>query len=404
MIFQSVTSLSLDCFTRNGENFYASSRELKCSCRSFDDQTLGKEYLSEIIKSNVAIESPLNNPKVTHIVLRDCRKLDVILDLSEFDKNVFQVTDVSFITVPVLSIEFQEAVQTSLKLVVENSVTTTITGTFEDYGNVEMYFRQVGVANSENSEVVFQNFFSRSRIHLLNFIDIGKIIVDNSNIQSIDELDVNGYSRKCFQINAEQVRQEVSCTKDLFYINNRPEPLVSGRLTDNPAFIVPIVLLCAVIIIILVVVFFIKIKKVRKTRSMLAGDNWFLRQSPSPSYTSGSQLHPAGVTRTSPPSSPSLTTDPIKTSVMQPVSVTVPSSSRGPHKVSQGTTKAQVLLPSTGAGAKVPYDRQISRVRSLSVFSSESHIHRDQDMEDFNDDSISLDFDIQESDEDKDPR
>ena len=84
-----------------------------------------------------------------------------------------------------------------------------------------MYFRQVGVANSENSEVVFQNFFSRSRIHLLNFIDIGKIIVDNSNIQSIDELDVNGYSRKCFQINAEQVRQEVSCTKDLFYINNR---------------------------------------------------------------------------------------------------------------------------------------------------------------------------------------
>ena len=84
---------------------------------------------------------------------------------------------------------------------------------------------------------------------------------------------------------------------------------------------------------------------------------------------------------------------------MQPVSVTVPSSSRGPHKVSQGTTKAQVLLPSTGAGAKVPYDRQISRVRSLSVFSSESHIHRDQDMEDFNDDSISLDFDIQESDE-----
>merc|ERR1712025_965938 len=106
------------------------------------------------------------------------------------------------------------------------------------------------------------------------------------------------------------------------------------------------------------------------------------------------------------PSSPSLTTDPIKTSVMQPVSVTVPSSSRGPHKVSQGTTKAQVLLPSasTGAGAKVPYDRQISRVRSLSVFSSESHIHRDQDMEDFNDDSISHDFDIQESDEDKDPR
>ena len=69
--------------------------------------------------------------------------------------------------------------------------------------------------------------------------------------------------------------------------------------------------------------------------------------------------------------------------------------------MSQGTTKAQVLV-SSGPGAKVPYDRQISRVRSLSVFSSESHIHRDRAMEDFhddNDDSISLDFDIQESDE-----
>lgn len=263
MIFESVTSLSLDCFTRNGENFYASSRELKCSCRRFDDQTIGKEYLSEIIKTNVVIESPLNNPKVTQILLRDCTKLDVILDLSEFDNNIFQLTDVSFISVPNLSIEFQQALQTSLKLVVENSDTTTLTGTFEDYGNVEMYFRQIGTANPENSEVVFQNFFSRSRIHLLNFIDIGKIVVDNSNIQSIDQLDVNSrYSRKCFQVTAEQIRQEVSCTKDLFYINNRPEAQVQP-LTDNPAFIVPIVLLCAVIIIILAVVFFIKIKKTR---------------------------------------------------------------------------------------------------------------------------------------------
>ena len=54
-------------------------------------------------------------------------------------------------------------------------------------------------------------------------------------------------------------------------------------------------------------------------------------------------------------------------------------------------------------GAKPSYDRQISRVRSMSVFSSESHIHRNsfEDLED-NDDSISLDFDIlQENDSDE---
>ena len=41
----------------------------------------------------------------------------------------------------------------------------------------------------------------------------------------------------------------------------RPSALVSGELTKNPAFIVPIVLLVAVVIIILAVVLFIKVKK-----------------------------------------------------------------------------------------------------------------------------------------------
>ena len=44
-------------------------------------------------------------------------------------------------------------------------------------------------------------------------------------------------------------------------ISSRPSPLVAGPLTQNPAFIVPVVLLVAVVIIILTVVAFIKFKK-----------------------------------------------------------------------------------------------------------------------------------------------
>lgn len=43
--------------------------------------------------------------------------------------------------------------------------------------------------------------------------------------------------------------------------SSRPSPLVAGALTENPAFIVPVVLLVAVVIIILTVVAFIKFKK-----------------------------------------------------------------------------------------------------------------------------------------------
>ena len=43
--------------------------------------------------------------------------------------------------------------------------------------------------------------------------------------------------------------------------SSRPSPLVAGPLTQNPAFIVPVVLLVAVVIIILTVAAFIKFKK-----------------------------------------------------------------------------------------------------------------------------------------------
>ena len=61
-----------------------------------------------------------------------------------------------------------------------------------------------------------------------------------------------------------------------------------------------------------------------------------------------------------------------------------------------------VTLPGPGP-ARAPYERQISRVRSLSVFSSDSHIHPNTQPANTGD-NISLDFDILEEEEQQEVR
>ena len=111
---------------------------------------------------------------------------------------------------------YSELAQPKLQLVVENSYTTTLSGTLEEYGNVIMYFRQVN-AYVENSEVRFKNFVSRTNIQLINFINIGSVIVENTVIQNIDDLDFKN-TRDCYFIEADYSKQPVTCNKeDLFY-------------------------------------------------------------------------------------------------------------------------------------------------------------------------------------------
>ena len=109
--------------------------------------------------------------------------------------------------------------------------------------------------------------------------------------------------------------------------------------------------------------------------SYLYTDNWYLRPSRSPSHSGSDQFRHspvsvvAGPTRTSLAPARAETSRPVET-----VAVTLP----GP--------------------ARAPYERQISRVRSLSVFSSDSHIHPDTQPANTGD-NISLDFDILEEEE-----
>ena len=71
--------------------------------------------------------------------------------------------------------------------------------------------------------------------------------------------------------------------------------------------------------------------------------------------------------------------------------------SRSPsHSGSEPHRHSPVEVVTTVSPARPPYERQISRVRSLSVFSSHSHIHPDTQNQHRDEDNISLDFDILE--------
>ena len=83
---------------------------MKCSCKRFDDATIGQQSVSEVISSSVrqqSLESPAASPRVTHLLLRDCAKLDLLIDLANLDQNVFQVTDLSLVNIPTINIEFR---------------------------------------------------------------------------------------------------------------------------------------------------------------------------------------------------------------------------------------------------------------------------------------------------------
>ena len=190
---------------------------MKCVCQSFDDETTGQEYFSKIIRQNENLAAAPSFQAVTHIQLRGCQSLDLILDVSALGDTEYAVTDVSFEDVPTLKLQFEDVLPRSFKLVVEDSTITTISGRLDGYNNVEMYFRQITNENFYDSQVNFKDLYSRANIRLLNFQDIGHVTVENSVFQKLDSLDMV-HTRHCHHVSQDGEKTQVGCNKqDLFF-------------------------------------------------------------------------------------------------------------------------------------------------------------------------------------------
>ena len=88
-------------------SFYSSSRELRCQCQSYDDETIDQERMSDIIKNNENLLSPTNYPKVTHVQLTNCQRLNLLLDMEYLDPNVYQLNQLSIVRSPSVDVEFR---------------------------------------------------------------------------------------------------------------------------------------------------------------------------------------------------------------------------------------------------------------------------------------------------------
>ena len=153
--------------------------------------------------------------RITHIILVNCKTINIILDLDRLDRDASDLSDVSFEDIADLNIEFRNLVQPRMKLVFTNIKSSQISGNiYNNNCTMEMFFRQLRKSDRDESSVTFSNVNIQAKIQVLNFQDIGHVRVIDSHFDSIDTLDIL-HSTKC---HTSYRNPEVKCSKEaLFY-------------------------------------------------------------------------------------------------------------------------------------------------------------------------------------------
>jgi len=246
--------------------------------------------------------------KITHIILSNCKTVRITLDLDRVDRDVAELTDVSFEYIENLNIKFMNIVEPRMKFVFTNIVRNQLSGSVSDRSSsLEMFFRQFNIASKDQTSVTFLNLNIESNIRLLNFQDIGHVRVIDSYFSNIDTLDIL-HSTKCHT--SVDSYTQVTCSKEQLFFASRydttrrppPPPITrvterrprfedttnnyyntepyspfyrtittsafnataapyAAPVTSSPLFIVPMVLFFAVALIVILVLLFIRYQK-----------------------------------------------------------------------------------------------------------------------------------------------
>ena len=159
--------------------------------------------------------------KFTHIILVNCKTIRIILDLDTLDKDVSEITDVSFEDIENLSVQFRRIVQAKMRFVFTNIVSNQLSGSISGRSsNLEMFFRQFNTADKDQTSVTFMNIDIQANIRLLNFQDIGHVRVVDSHFDNIDTLDIL-HSTKCHTGLDNYRGEEVACSKEALFYSSR---------------------------------------------------------------------------------------------------------------------------------------------------------------------------------------
>ena len=159
--------------------------------------------------------------KITHVILSNCNRVRIILDLDRVDRDASELTDISFENVENLSVQFKSIVQPRMRFVFTNIVSNQLSGSISGRSStLEMFFRQFNTADKDQTSVTFMNIDIQANIRLLNFQDIGHVRVVDSHFDNIDTLDIL-HSTKCHSGLDNYRENEVTCSKEELFFASR---------------------------------------------------------------------------------------------------------------------------------------------------------------------------------------
>jgi len=297
IICPSISSLKISCGTRGASvnNIVfpdTDLRELNCACDNDGVGTFGFEKFSEIFNPYINAFVVGNRPvsqQISHIVLRNCRDINLELDLINLRRDGARITDLSFQNINTLNIRFSNIVERRLNMIFDNIISTELSGSLQSTDlELRMFFRE---PKSRQGSVIFNNINIAATISVLNLQDVAHLTVANSYFRQIRDLEIiqRTVRTKCHNtVDNSFYSRDVDCSKEnLFYaeyqrvqtppttskqqnFNIRPQPpnryntdiitesfttvdptssALTSPVTSRPEFIVPIVLLVLVVVI-----------------------------------------------------------------------------------------------------------------------------------------------------------
>ena len=183
------------------------------------DETFGEEFFSEIFNPQLSSHVQSSFEKITHIMIGQCSNIRIILDLYNVNKEVSELTDISFDNIENLSVKFRNLAQPRMRFVFTNIMFNQLSGSISGRNSMlEMFFRQILKEDQDQTSVTFRNLNMESNIRLLNFQDIGHVRVIDSYFSNIDTFDIL-HSTKCYT--SMDSYTQVTCSKEQLFSASR---------------------------------------------------------------------------------------------------------------------------------------------------------------------------------------
>ncbi|XP_023336087.1 uncharacterized protein LOC111707252 isoform X2 [Eurytemora carolleeae] len=230
-LYSGVSGVEFACVTRDLESTF-----LSCTCTNNVDYSDSFESLSSKLGPDITKYQLSGRPpdrRISQLFITDCtQNLRLVFDLDRLDDRYSSITDITFENINELKLVF-ESVQVAEKttFVFTDINNLDISGTIPGRGNrMRFFFRDLRRDRATN--IIFNRLDIEGTVQLLNFQDIASLRVVNSQIQFIQEIDFFHVDR-CYSSISDG--RPVSCSQqNLFSQIYNPNNIPSSYPPEPP--------------------------------------------------------------------------------------------------------------------------------------------------------------------------